>query len=159
MDGTDLEAALVIKWLTHVFPIVTAGHRGRVGLMAAILQWLMAQSIDLFVSVPSATAANFQLPSPFVTAEDSSFTNSNEHLFVSRCPLHVTVATDCQVLHQVKLCSVLITCVLKQMSTHVTFLNSFTPSTRISSCINPLIALLINILINLIHLFQLQHLN
>ena len=117
MDGTDLEAALVIKWLTHVFPIVTAGHRGRVGLMAAILQWLMAQSIDLFVSVPSATAANFQLPSPFVTAEDSSFTNSKEHLFVSRCPLHVTVATDCQVLHQVKLCSVLITCVLKQMST------------------------------------------
>ena len=113
MDGTDLEAALVVKWLTHVFPIATAGHIGRVGLMAAILQWLMAQSIDLFVSVPLETAANFQLLSPFVTAEDSSFTNSNEHLFVSRSPLHVTVATDCQVLHQVKLRSVITTCVLK----------------------------------------------
>ena len=113
MDGTDLEAALVIKWLTHVFPITTAGHLGRVGLMAAILQWLMAQSIDLFVSVPLATAANFQLPSPSVTVEDSSFTNSNELLVVSRSPLHVTVATDCQVLHQVKLRSVITTCVLK----------------------------------------------
>ena len=67
-------------------------------------QKLKAQWKDLSISVTTAantdaSAVLFPLTSPFVTAGDSSFTNSNGLLSVN----NVTVATDCQVLHQVKI--------------------------------------------------------
>ena len=63
-------------------------------------------AVNRSICFTSRGCCYFQLTLLFVTAEDSLFTNSNGLVFVT----YVTVATDCQVLHQAKLRSVLITC-------------------------------------------------
>ena len=88
--GTDLADRLEIKCPSHVWISYAVVRMPRVGSMEVTHQWVKELFGAKFVFIGAIAVVVGQPTSASVTAEDSSFTNSNDHLLV----LFVTVATD-----------------------------------------------------------------